>query len=58
MIAGALAVLVAVGLVGVVASRRLAEAQAVNDAARTTDLFADAVAQPALTETLYSIWQI
>ena len=54
VIASALAVLVAVALVGVVASRRLAEAQAVNDAARTTDLFADAVAQPALTEDLLS----
>jgi signal transduction histidine kinase len=54
VIAGALAVLVAVAVVGVVASRRLAEAQAVNDAARTTDLFADAVVQPALTEALLS----
>jgi signal transduction histidine kinase len=54
VIAGALVVLVAVAVVGVVASRRLAEAQAVNDAARTTDLFADAVVQPALTENLLS----
>jgi two-component system NarL family sensor kinase len=54
VIAGALIVLVAVALVGVLASRRLAEAQAVNDAARITDLFADAVAQPALTEGLLS----
>ena len=40
----------AVALVGVFASRRLAEAEAVNDAAKTADLLADAVAQPALTE--------
>jgi two-component system, NarL family, sensor kinase len=52
VVVAALAVLIGVGLVGVVASRRLAEAQAVNDAARITDLFADAVVQPALTEPL------
>ncbi len=52
--AGALAVLVAVALAGVVASRRLAEAEAVNDAAKTANLMADAVAQPALTEGLLS----
>ena len=54
VVAGALIVLVAVALVGVLASRRLAEAQAVNDAARITDLFADAVAQPVLNEGLLS----
>jgi two-component system, NarL family, sensor kinase len=54
VIVAALAVLIGVGLVGVVASRRLAEAEAVNDAARITDLFADAVVQPALTEPLVS----
>jgi len=53
-VAGALAVLVAVALAGVVASRRLAEAEAVNDAAKTANLMADAVAQPALTEGLLS----
>jgi two-component system NarL family sensor kinase len=52
VIAGALVVLAAVALVGVVASRRLAEAQAVNDAAKTTSLLADAVVQPALSEGL------
>ena len=54
VIAGALIVLVAVALVGVLASRRLAEAEAVNDAARITDLLADAVVQPALTDGLLS----
>jgi len=54
VVAGALAVLVAVALAGVVASRRLAEAEAVNDAAKTANLMADAVAQPALTEGLLS----
>ncbi len=52
VIAGALVVLAAVALVGVVASRRLAEAEAVNDAAKTANLLADAVVQPALTEAL------
>ena len=54
VVAGALAVLVAVAMAGVVASRRLAEAEAVNDAAKTANLMADAVAQPALTEGLLS----
>lgn len=52
VIGGALVVLILVSLTGVVASRRLAEAQAVNDAAKTANLLADAVAQPALTEGL------
>jgi two-component system, NarL family, sensor kinase len=52
VIAAALVVLVAVALVGVFASRRLAEAEAVTDAAKTADLLANAVAQPALTEGL------
>lgn len=54
VVAGALAVLAVVALVGVFASRRLAEAEAVNDAAKTADLLADAVAQPALSEGLLS----
>ena len=41
VIVGAVIVIVAVGLVGVVAARRLAEAEAVNDAAKTADLLAD-----------------
>lgn len=52
VIAGALIVLVAVALAGVAASQRLAEAEAVNDAAKTADLLADAVAQPALSDSL------
>jgi two-component system NarL family sensor kinase len=52
VIVGALVVLAAVALVGVGASRRLAEAEAVNDAAKTANLLADAVVQPALPESL------
>ncbi len=52
VIAGALVVLAAVAFLGVAASRRLAEAEAVNDAAKTANLLADAVVQPALTEAL------
>ena len=52
VIAGALVVLAGVALVGVAASRRLAEAEAVNDAAKTANLFADALVQPAVRETL------
>src|SRR5471032_779818 len=52
VIAAALVVLVAVAMVGVFASRRLAEAEAVTDAAKTADLLATAVAAPALTDGL------
>ncbi|MEO8519518.1 MAG: histidine kinase [Dermatophilaceae bacterium] len=52
VIAGALAVLLAVAVLGVAASRRLAEAEAVNDAAKTANLLADAVVQPALSDAL------
>jgi len=52
VIAGALVVLAAVAVVGVAASRKLSEAEAVNDAAKTANLLADAVAQPALSEAL------
>jgi two-component system NarL family sensor kinase len=52
IIAGAILVIVAVALVGVVAARRLAEAEAVNDAAKTADLLADSVVQPALADGL------
>jgi two-component system NarL family sensor kinase len=52
VIAGALVVLAAVALVGVAASRRLAEAEAVNDAAKTANLLADALVQPAVSEGL------
>jgi len=39
-------------LVGVLAARKLAERQAVNDAANTADLLAEAVVQPALADAL------
>ncbi len=50
VIAGAIVVIIAVALVGIVAARRLAEAEAVNDAAKTADLLADTVVQPALDD--------
>jgi two-component system, NarL family, sensor kinase len=50
VLAAALAVLVLVAVVGTYAARRLAEREAVNDAANTTDLLARAVVQPALTD--------
>jgi signal transduction histidine kinase len=52
VIVAALVVLLAVGLVGVVAARRLAEAEAVNDASTTANLLAETVVQPAATEDL------
>jgi len=52
VIAAALVVVSAVALAGVVGSRRLAEAEAVNDAAKTANVLAEAVAQPALSEAL------
>jgi two-component system, NarL family, sensor kinase len=52
VIAGALVVLVVVALVGVAASRRMAEAEAVNDAAKTANLLAELVVQPAVKEVL------
>ncbi|QTE28162.1 sensor histidine kinase [Pengzhenrongella sicca] len=45
-------VLVLVALLGLTASRRIAEQEAVNDAARRTDLLADAVVQPVLLDGL------
>ncbi|MFL6059657.1 MAG: sensor histidine kinase [Marmoricola sp.] len=45
---GAAVVLVVVALLGIAAARTLAERQAVNDAANTADLLAEAVVQPAL----------
>jgi signal transduction histidine kinase len=52
VIAAALVMIILVAVAGVVASRRLAEAQAVNDAAKTANLLAEAVVQPALTNAL------
>ncbi|MCZ4499120.1 MAG: integral rane sensor signal transduction histidine kinase [Marmoricola sp.] len=45
---GALVALVAVGVLGILAARALAERQSVNDAANTVDLLSEAVVQPAL----------
>ena len=45
-------VVVGVSLAGSVASRHIAEREAVTDAARDTGLLADAVVQPALTDSL------
>jgi len=50
--AGAVVVLVVVAIVGVFAARKLAERQAVNDAANTADLLAEAIVQPALTDSI------
>ncbi len=50
--AATLAVIIAVGFVGVVAARRLAEAESVNDAAKTADLLAESVVQPVLADGL------
>jgi signal transduction histidine kinase len=52
--AAAAVVMVLVVLVATFASRRLAEREAVNDAARTTDLFAESVLQPALRDGITS----
>ena len=50
--AAALAVLVVVGLLGLVVVRRIAEQEAVNDASHLTDLLARTVVQPALETAL------
>jgi signal transduction histidine kinase len=50
--AGAVVVLLVSLVAGVLAARRLAERQAVNDAANTADLLAEAVVQPALTDAI------
>ncbi len=50
--AAGLVVVVLVAFVGLAVSRRLAEAEAVNDAAHRTDLLAVAVVQPALEDGL------
>ncbi len=52
LILGACAVLVVVGAGSVVAASQLAEREAVNDAANTADVLAEAVIQPALTDQL------
>ncbi|WP_315095613.1 histidine kinase [uncultured Cellulomonas sp.] len=50
LVAAAAVVLVVVALLGLTASRRIAERESVNDAARRTDLVADVVVQPALLD--------
>ena len=52
LVAAAAVVLVLVAVLGLTASRRIAEQEAVNDAARRTDLIADAVVQPVLQDGL------
>jgi len=47
-------VIIVVALVGVFAARRLAETEAVNDAAATADLLAETVVQPAIVDGLLS----
>jgi signal transduction histidine kinase len=50
VICAAVVVIVGVGIAGVIAARRLAGAEAVNDAAATADLLAESVVQPVLTD--------
>ena len=47
-----LVVLLAVAFGGILAAQRLAEREAVNDAANTADVIAEAVVQPSLTNAL------
>jgi signal transduction histidine kinase len=54
VIAGTLAVVIGVAVAGAFASRRVAEREAVTDAAHTTDLIAQQVVQPAITNGLLS----
>jgi signal transduction histidine kinase len=52
LLAAAAVVLVAVAVAGSFASRNVAEREAVNDAAKTTELLAESVVQPALLDSL------
>ena len=54
VIVGALVVAIGVALAGAIASRRIAERESVTNAAQTTDLIAQQVIQPALTDALVS----
>jgi two-component system NarL family sensor kinase len=54
VMAGTLAVVIGVAVAGAFASRRVAEREAVTDAANTTDLIAQQVVQPAITDGLIS----
>ena len=55
VVAAAALVVLLVSLLGSVASRKLAEQEAVHDAANTTGLLVDAVVQPALTDELVAM---
>jgi signal transduction histidine kinase len=52
LVVGVVAVLAAVGVLGALAAQRLAEREAVNDAAAMANVLAEAVIQPALTDQL------
>ncbi len=52
VVAAAALVLVVVAVAGAYASRNVAEREAVNDAAQTTDLLAESAVQPALEDSL------
>jgi signal transduction histidine kinase len=52
LVLGVVAVLAVVGVLGSLAAKRLAEREAVNDAAAMTNVLAEAVIQPAITEQL------
>jgi two-component system NarL family sensor kinase len=54
VVVGALVVAIGVALAGAIASRRIAERESVTDAAQTTDLIAQQVIQPAMTNGLIS----
>jgi signal transduction histidine kinase len=54
LVVAATVVLVVVGVGGSYASRAVAEREAVNDAAQTTDLLAEAVVQPVLEDGLFT----
>ncbi|MGL4744789.1 MAG: sensor histidine kinase [Dermatophilaceae bacterium] len=52
LLAGVVAAILAVGVLGSLAARQLAEREAVNDAATMAGVLAEAVVEPALTEDL------
>lgn len=52
LLVGLVVVLAVVGILGTLAAQRLAEREAVNDAAKTADVLATAVVQPALSQAL------
>ena len=55
VMAAAAVVVVLVSILGAIASRNVAEREAINDAANTTDLLADAVVQPVLQDGLLTL---